>query len=411
MTRNIKDETKRDKEEERLFKEAKDTLDNYIHAMFGTHGRNTWLELHRRFGNIIPDPKDKEGRMKPISPKIQKVINTVMVYQNVRLLALATVSSLIDPIGIAVATGDLGLAFSSFKEGIKSVYKEARGDKDLQVSLGEMLGILDTNLTNEALGWEYGGVYMTGWQRNVNEAFFKYTGLQWWTRTTRVMAIHGAIKFLEHHKKHPKKHSARWLHDLGVTPDDIVLDENGNLKLRMNEGEYSTPEDAARDRRIKQAIFRFTDHAILRPTAAQRPIWASDQHFALIFHLKSFIYAFHDRYLRRTLYEMEEGNYQPLLAFTAFVPAMMAAEMLRDLIQHGGTPPRKAGWGFSDYLYNGITRSGTPGLTMIALDAKNDIEYGGWGFESFAGPTIQQLLNPDLGKALPGQNLYRGWLN
>jgi hypothetical protein len=254
---------------------------------------------------------------------------------------------------------------------------------------------------------------MTGWQRNVNEAFFKYTGLQGWTRATRVMATYGAMSFLKYHKGAPKKWSKRWLSELGVTAEDIHLDEDGNVKI-LNSGDWAVADQAEKDRdaRVKQAIFRFVDESILRPTAAQRPIWASDQHFSLIFHLKSFMYAFHDRYLRRVMYEMEDGNYGPLGAMAMFVPAMMASDMLRDLIQHlGDTPPHKAGWGWSDHMMNAVTRSGVPGLTLIALDAKNDIEFGGWGFESFAGPTVQQLLNPDFAKAFPAQNVYRGWFN
>jgi len=391
----------------------RDTMDNYIHAMLGTHGVDTWIWLHKTLGwtGMIPDPNAPENKGRPIHPRVQKIINTIMVYQNIRLLVLATISSLVDPIGIAVRTGDLGLAFNSFRSGIKSVFMESIGEHDLQVSLGKMLGIIDTNLTNEALGWEYGGVYMTGWQRNLNEGFFKWTGLQWWTRSTRVMALHAGMRFLAYHKNLPKKTSKRWLDELGVSPDDIVLDENGEITFHtVKDRETASEEEKQRDDRIKHALFRFVDESILRPTASYRPIWASDQHYALFFHLKSFMYTFHDRYVRRMLHELDDGNYMPVLALSMFVPAMMAAEMLRDLIQHGGEPPRKAAWGLPEYLMNGLTRSGVPGITLVGFDAANDIEYGGIGLESWAGPTVQQLFNFDPVKALPVQNLWRGYL-
>ena len=40
------------------------------------------------------------------------------------------------------------------------------------------------------------------------------------------------------------------------------------------------------------ALARFVDESIIRPSAAERPVWASDPRFALIWQLKSFFYAY-----------------------------------------------------------------------------------------------------------------------
>ena len=77
-------------------------------------------------------------------------------------------------------------------------------------------------------------------------------------------------------------------------------------------------EELAGDGSWGNPLNRFVDESILRPNAAHRPIWASDPNYALIFHLKSFMFAFHDRILRRAWRESEMGNIAPLLLLSAF---------------------------------------------------------------------------------------------
>lgn len=390
----------------------------YVNAMLGTHGFETNMWLAKNIG-FFPTPK---RRGEPINPTLQKGFSVAMVYQNLRLLSLATLTSLVDPLGIAVRTGDFRMTWEAFKQGIYDLAVSMKGKRTDLHHLADTLGIIDSHLTNEALGWQYGGVYMSGLPKRINDGFFKWIGLQGWTKTTRIMALAAGRQFIKYHVKTPNERSTRFLSELGLTPEMVTFTADGELDVfdearmadarkKYEDGDKSQKAVLQNQHRVRNALYRFVDESILRPTAAQRPIWASDPHFMLVFHLKSFMYSFHDRILRRAMHEAKEGHYAPLVGLGSFVPTMIASDMVRDVIQHGGTSPHKAGWDFSDYVVSGVTRSGVPGLGNIGLDAANDINYGGWGLESLAGPTVQQALNFDPAKAIPAQNLYRGWLN
>ncbi|NIN64214.1 MAG: hypothetical protein GTO63_05845, partial [Anaerolineae bacterium] len=57
------------------------------------------------------------------------------------------------------------------------------------------------------------------------------------------------------------------------------------LRAHAESGGQGFKAELDRDARVRNALNRFVDEAILRPNAAQRPIWASDPHWALVFHL------------------------------------------------------------------------------------------------------------------------------
>lgn len=379
-------------------------------AMLGTAG----YETNRKLAKLMGWPEPPPGEI--INPGVNKVMGGVMVYQNLRLLSLATLSSAIDPIGIAVRTGDLGMALRSFKDGVKAAYAMVQGRQDDLKDLGELLGTIDRHMTNEALGQEYGGLYLTGWGRKLNEGMFKWNGLQAWTQTTRLMALAAAKAFLAKHAKRPNNASERYFAELGLSPGDLRFNGRGGVTvLSYQARQRADGSELARDDRVRNALNRFVDEAILRPDAAQRPVWASDPHFMLLFHLKSYMYSFHERILRRVAHELGHGNLMPLLYLGWYIPVMIAADLLRDLVQFGTNGnPRKASWSTMDYIANAAERAGLPGNLQMVMDAQQDRDFGGWGIESLAGPTVQQLKSLATGQAtfesmLPGQNAWRAW--
>jgi hypothetical protein len=225
----------------------------------------------------------------------------------------------------------------------------------------------------------------------------------------------------------PNQNSERFLKQLNLDPADVKFDEQGNIRILSRlarEGDSIASEELARDDRVRNALNRFVDESILRPNAAQRPIWASDPNYALVFHLKSFMFSFHDRILRRVWQEAEFGNAIPAMLLAVFIPAMIMADVLRDFIQFGmGGNPRKAKWGLDDYLWSGMERSGINGIGQLLVDAKSDIQFGGLGYESLSGPTVDGIS--DLGglfssddeaqwnaftRNLPGSTVWKHWL-
>lgn len=365
-----------------------------------------------------------------IDPKWHKFQGGVMVYQNLRLLSLSTLTSLVDVAGIAVR-GDLNTAWMAFKAGAAEINAAVKGDKTVLRQMAEALGTIDQYTTNEALGWEYGGHHVTGLGKKINDKFFEYIQLQRWTRATRIMALAGGKAFIEKHARGTSRHSERFLAQLNLSASDVKLDKNGSLKLLTHEQRKGLSEGSAefkRDERVRTALNRWVDEAILRPNAAQRPIWASDPHWMLVFHLKAFVYSFHDRILRRVGTEAEAGNYTPMLLLGGYVPIMMASDLLREVLFQGlfdgdDADDYKEGFTLWDHVQNSAARAGLNGIPQLGYDALRDVQYGGDGITSIAGPTASHVR--DITKlfmensratwqeafvdSLPANSIYRRW--
>lgn len=390
-------------------------VQHYVQSMLGSYGRITHLKLNTAInwaseklgrGKIVP-----ENPQELINPKFAKFNQVLMAYQNLRVLDFAVFTSLVDPAGIAARSGSLSNAWSSFRTGVRAWRNHHwKGNPDYIASVGEMLGITEAHMTNEALQQEYGGNWMSGRAKQVNDALFKYSGLTGWTRMTRLMAIASAMQFMKFHSTTSTAESSGYLTDLGLRKGDLTagsFDANGNLIL-LNEADRASlrATDRAvleRDNRLRAAMIRYTNEAILRPNAAQRPVWASDPHFALIFHLKQFMWSFTQTILANAVHQAKNGRYAPLmLAGTLYPLGMGAVDALRDWLRYGdrGAPSMRDAT-FSDYAMRAMERSGMFGYQQLLLDAKDDVKYGGIGIESFLGPTAGQAM--DL-LEIPGSN-------
>lgn len=413
-----------------------DMAHKYIDAMTGSIGEATTSRIYSMLG-IEP----RRGEV--INPHFRTFTSIAMVVQNLAVLPLATLTSLVDPVGIMVRSQDLTSTMAALRAGATEIAQEIRNlvgnDADAQRSelrkLAEGMGTIEDHMTNEALEWEYGSTYLTPRLKMANEFFFNAIGLTQWTRVTRLMALAGGKEFIKRHIKRPNQNSERFLRQLDLDPADVRFTKTGDIRIltrmeregRDQEGGNLTisAEELARDDRVRNALNRFVDEAILRPNAAQRPIWGSDPNYSLIIHLKSFMFSFHDRILRRSLREAEMGNIVPVLLLSAFVPAMLFADILRDMIRYGlGGNPRKTHWGLDDHIWSATQRSGLNGIGQLLIDAKQDVQFGGLGYESLVGPTADGIA--DLGglfsdddqaqwnaatRNLPGNAAWKHWFD
>jgi hypothetical protein len=366
--------------------------------------------------------------LKMISPALAKrlsgrkalaVTHGLQAYQNSRLLWLSTLSSLVDPMGIAVRSGgDFATAWAGFKTGIKSLY-----DKSTKDEIKEMLaqlGAADDMMTMEALHDRFGGAG-NAFARRVNEFVFKWNGLGAWTRATRYMALESGHRFLIKHSAAAGDKSLRYLTELGVQPGDLFLDpDNPNHLLLLTEAERAAAPEAVRaaDDRVRAALMQFVDEAILRPNAQQTPMWHSDPYMGLVTQYKSFGYAIFDQIGGRIGREMRHGNPMVLLPTMAYLPVVLMAELMREFLQYGseGNPKRK-NWTAQEYGFLAFERSGfiTPGADT-AIDVWRDVHSGRTAGSSQLGPTGGQLRDAShqragrtFEKALPGQVIYSHW--
>lgn len=327
-----------------------------------------------------------------ISPEARRLMGNMIVYQNIRLLPLAVFSSVVDPMGVMVRGGSLNDAFSTLKRGVREVAKNFKRDAtdDDMTKLAAQLGTIDDASLTQTLGALYSQGMVGDTGRKINDAFFRYNLMEQFGTSMRVGATEAALNFLAKHadgKASP--HSRRWLNELGLQPGQVQLDANGRVKLFESDG--LTLQQSAR---MKAAVNRWVDGAVLRPDAVDKPLWMSDPHFALIAHLKQFVFSFHETILKRVAHEYEHGNYAPAMALASYVPIMIASDLIKGLIQGGGDEPEwKQNWTLGDYVASGVERAGLYGTGQFAVDMMQDVQRGGSGIGGLLGPTVEQLTD------------------
>lgn len=318
-----------------------------------------------------------------INPEARRLMGNAIIYQNIRLLPLAIFSSVVDPLGIVVRGGTVGDAWSAFRRGVREVPLNFKrydaGSRDASTLLAESLGVIENASLMHSLGALYsqGMVGSTG--RKINDAFFRFNLMEQYNRSMRVAATETAMKFIERNAAKNDAEAKRFLAELNLTPADV----------KHVGGQLDVSSDKMRD-----AINKWVDGAILRPDAADKPIWFNDPHWALVSHLKQFTYAFHHTILDRVVKEAREGNYKPAAALAGYVPIMIAADYMKGFIQGGGEQPAwKKDWGPAEYAWSGVQRAGLFGVGQIGVDVANDIQRGGGGFGALVGPTIEQFTD------------------
>jgi hypothetical protein len=91
------------------------------------------------------------------------------------------------------------------------------------------------------------------------------------------------INFVIRHSdpKTMTENSVRYLDELGLTPEDVRAWVDSNRDMSTEAG-----------KKVEAGVVRFVESSVLRPNAAERPVWASDPRFALIWQLKSFFWSY-----------------------------------------------------------------------------------------------------------------------
>jgi hypothetical protein len=334
-----------------------------------------------------------------IKPWQRRIFGNLIVYQNIRLLPLAIFSTFVDPMGIAVRGGTMGEAFKAFKRGVMEIPRGFKKDKskDEWYELAESIGTVDDLSLVHTLGTSYTQGMVSENARKLNDTLFKWNMVEQFTTSMRVAATESAVRFIKRHRGDYSPHSERWLAELGLKSSDVIV--NGDRPLihvqEFIDNGMTKDQAVLASAKMKMAINRWVDGAILRPNAADKPIWMNDPHYALIAHLKQFVYAFQNTILKRVAHEAEHGNYGPAIALASYVPIMMAADFIKGLIQGGGEQPQwKKNWGFKEYLGSAIERAGLYGVGQFAVDLRQGIDRDGMlGVASAFGPTFEQLAD------------------
>ena len=383
-------------------------------------GRTKWVS--RQMRDITQSVGAMEGSLgKDVSPNMRKFNSWMAVYQNVRVLPMALFSSFVDPLAMVARGAPLQAAYETFMYGMREVFRgwaDAFRDmppervKDEWRQLAEHIGASEIAMFQHHVADEYASAYMTSGAKKINDKMFVLNGMEAWNRGSRIMATKWAVRFLEKHAGLPdKNHSARWLQELGLKADMITLDDGKLVTdrhvLAALKG-ISVEEAGKQIAPIHAALNRWVEGSVLTPNAAQRPAWSSDPNFATLFHLKQFSYSFHQTILKRAVNEFKHGNMAPVGALAMFIPTMITSDILKGLIQGGGSlPPYMASMNAGDWFVHGVQRAGLAGIGSVGMDAGNDwASLGGPAFEQIADAARDGFGSKTALKAMPLNSLY-----
>lgn len=338
-----------------------------------------------------------------INPKQRAVYAALMTYQNIRLLPLQLFSSFVDPLGIVVRGGTLNDAGKGFLRGIRElVGVKEDASHYMAKTIGSITTAFDEGLASDMANAQF----MPAGAKWVSEKFFKYNGMESWNRSLRIAATQAAHDFIVRHVEAPTEHSERMLAQLNLKAKDIKI-ADGTLDVH--------------NPKIAEAMNRWVNEAILTPNAAHRPIYMSDPHYMLISHLKQYSYLFQKVIINRVHDELKHGNYSPAYALVGYVPAIIAADMMRMAITP--TPndnSARASWTALDWLWSGVQRAGIFGPGQMGIGTAMDTRQNRIPGQNLLGPTVEQLVDfarataqgtgvgNELINAVPGLKLIKG---
>lgn len=344
----------------------------------------------------------------PISPLWRKLNSYGQFVQFVTILPFATIASLTDLAGPVINSKEFslhtfGMAMKQMAEGLRNPEERKQFARDVAVVSNETV----------ANGWvtQAEQDYMDPKVRKLSDAWFRVIMLDQFTRFSREFAAGMGASFITHHARNEfdNPRSERYLRELGLTAEDVN-------KWNKEGRKFSTPEG----KKVKQAIQRFTESSILRPNAAERPIWASDPRWALVWQLKSYFYAYSKviggGIIREAQSRMAENPGELdaaqisatlsvfALAAVATMPLAMLGMELREYAKTGiawalpGVEPKaryfrtdRMDW--DEYLFETIDRSGFLGPLSLGVMAHQQYEWDGpiGGATSILGPTAETV--------------------
>lgn len=316
-----------------------------------------------------------------INPLLRKALGGVVVYQNLRLMALTLFANIMDVAGIAVRTGEARDAWLAFKRGMREIALQYKGEagKDTTTRILEEIGAVEISTVLSSFGDLYAGDWMHGLAKRVNDKIFELNGMTAWNRGQRIYAGETALRDipkLVERSREGDRTATRQLTELGLRQGDNILLPDGSLNYT--------------DAHVQEAIVRWVNSAVLRPNAAHRPAKGSDPLYTPLYQFKQFTYSFSKVILKRLAHEYKMGNQAPIYKFAAIaMPVIIAADLARGTLTHGGDlPGYMDAYGPGDWLWHGIQRSGVLGYGQMGVDTVEDGVFG-----SLLGPSVDQVVD------------------
>ena len=339
------------------------------------------------------------GNVTHLSPFWRKTNSYLATLNLVTLLPFATLASIPDFAGAIVQTKE----FNGFGMMLKQIVSTIE-DKEAAKRLANDIGVVMPEAAANAWMSQADSDMLDPTARMATDKFFKWTGLSGLTNLSREFASGMGKRFLIEHANNPSERSERYLSQLGVTYDQVRRWESSDFSFEGEDGQA-----------VKGALQRFVESSVLRPNAAERPIWASDPRFALIWQMKSFVYAFNSVILtgieREGYMRFLEGKggarglvpaLAPIMLLTlaTFMPLAALGLELREYAKVGlsyAIPGidgslkylRTDQMDYGTYFAELFGRAGLDGPLGLITMAQRSGDWGGSSLATLLGPTAE----------------------
>lgn len=340
----------------------------------------------------------------------------LQVFQWITLLPLVTIASITELGGAAINFKDP--SFNTFKTFINELKRTGLNPAQSR-ELAEDIGVSVRNTMENAIVTDADHEFLDPKVRQVSDKFFKLVLLERFTDFTRAFAANMGVQFLRTHaaNKTNNPRAARYLKSLGVSAADV----NAAWDSKTQQFNFNSDEG----RRVKAALTRFVESSMLRPNTAERPFWANDPRFALIWQLKGFLYSFGKVILggivRESAARLKEsgGDWRQAyggmgltiaLAGIAYLPLAMLSLELRELSKAGlaGLLPglemsdkyfRSDSMDWGPYMVEIFDRAGFNGPLSIVNSMFTADQWGKSAVGPLLGPTYEAIES----------SLSKGW--
>jgi predicted NAD-dependent protein-ADP-ribosyltransferase YbiA (DUF1768 family) len=342
------------------------------------------------------------GRISPIQNGILRIANNVgLVVNIITLLGFAVLASLPDLAGPVLRSR------SADTSQIFNVLKNYSKNREEMIELSKEIGVIGVDAMSTFFINAGEIDFMNEKAKTISNGFFRLTGLEAFTRFSRVFATGMGKQFMIKHAEKAKRGdstSQTYLQELQVTADEVLAWSEGKANPEITQ-------------KVNDGLVRFVDESIVRPNSAERPVWASDPRYALIWQLKSFYYAYGKTIMGGTFRD-SMNNAKTQGAGAAVMPLLFVAMMLLPITMLGweireftkaglawllpGISPDDAGVDYyrtntmtnGDYWVELIDRTGMLGPASMALPVfLEDHRHGKPFWLSPLGPTAERLYD------------------
>jgi hypothetical protein len=346
-------------------------------------------EYKAEASSIIEGYLAKKGQT--MAPWFRTFNSATMVHTTLTTLLLAPISSVTDLSGIAMR----GKEMKNMDLFFKNMTSAFKGTESYETA--RRLGSIMQEGTDTVYISQGDQDFSNKWARDIMHKFFKYTGLNLWTRYSRVVAVGMGRDFyirnaeeLSNPNITPARRETllRWMAEghPDLTAQDVMGWANGS--------NFGTDAQL----RVDHAIRKFADESVVRPNQAQRPSYANDPRFQVLFHLKSFFYAFGDTVVAGAVREganryATDGNFtgagqMALLSGVTLIPLTMlgleARELVKYLLQMAAPGIEATDYTFrsdymdtTEYMYEIFSRTGVSGKWTLALTSMESLKWEG----------------------------------